>query len=98
LIGLSSWGQNATARVHCTSRRRGVGLAAGGARAADGDAGDWLSPSRIFGRDCGPIACFQRGLKETGFVEGDNVTIAYRFAEGRVDRLTELAADLVRRA
>jgi putative ABC transport system substrate-binding protein len=43
------------------------------------------------------LRAFQRGLKETGFVEGDNVTIAYRFAEGRTDRLPDLAADLVRR-
>jgi ABC-type uncharacterized transport system substrate-binding protein len=40
---------------------------------------------------------FHRGLKETGFVEGENVTIVYRWAENRLDRLPELAADLVRR-
>ena len=39
---------------------------------------------------------FRQGLKETGFVEGDNVTIAYRWAENRTERLPELAADLVR--
>jgi putative ABC transport system substrate-binding protein len=38
-----------------------------------------------------------QGLKETGFVEGENVTIAYRFAENQNNRLPELAADLVRR-
>ena len=37
------------------------------------------------------------GLKETGFVEGQNVTIEYRSAEGHPERLKELAADLVRR-
>jgi putative ABC transport system substrate-binding protein len=36
-------------------------------------------------------------LKETGFVEGENVEIAYRFAENQIDRLPALAADLVRR-
>jgi putative tryptophan/tyrosine transport system substrate-binding protein len=43
------------------------------------------------------LGVFRQGLKETGYVEGDNVTIAYRFAENQHDRLSELAADLVRR-
>jgi putative ABC transport system substrate-binding protein len=40
---------------------------------------------------------FHRGLKELGYVEGDNVTIVYRFAENQLDRLPALAAELVRR-
>jgi putative ABC transport system substrate-binding protein len=40
---------------------------------------------------------FHRGLKDTGYVEGENVTIVYRWAENQIDRLPELAADLVRR-
>jgi putative ABC transport system substrate-binding protein len=39
----------------------------------------------------------RRGLGETGYVEGDSLTILYRWGESKVDRLPELAADLVRR-
>ncbi len=40
---------------------------------------------------------FHRGLKDTGYVEGENVAVVYRWAEGQNDRLPELAAELVRR-
>jgi len=40
---------------------------------------------------------FRQGLKDRGFVEGDNVTIVYRWAENQIDRLPESAAELVRR-
>ena len=39
---------------------------------------------------------FRQGLKDTGYVEGENVAILYRLAENQIDRLPELAADLVR--
>src|SRR5262245_54638796 len=43
------------------------------------------------------VAAFERGLRETGFFASRNVTIEYRWAEGRLERLPELATDLVRR-
>ena len=54
---------------------------------------DSRSPDAVASR----LRAFRQGLKETGYVEGENVAIVFRWAENQLDRLPELAADLVRR-
>ena len=54
---------------------------------------DQRSPDELADR----LRGFRQGLKEIGYVEGENVVIEYRWAEGQYDRLPELAAELVRR-
>jgi putative tryptophan/tyrosine transport system substrate-binding protein len=51
--------------------------------------------SRSPGESTDVVAAFRRGLRDAGFAEGENLAIAFRWAEGRYDRLPALAADLV---
>ena len=53
--------------------------------------------TRASGDDPQLLTALRRGLKEVGYVEGQNVAVEYRFAENQYDRLPTLAADLVRR-
>src|SRR5262249_2702567 len=84
-----------TTPVHHPPRRRGGGLAAA-ARAQQG-------AISVIGFLSGPspneshsvVKAFREGLREGGFVEGENLFIAFRWAEGRYDRLPALAAELV---
>jgi hypothetical protein len=55
---------------------------------------DLRSPDTVADR----LRAFRQGLKESGYLEGENVAIVFRWAENEIDKLPELAAELVGRA
>src|SRR5262245_48336945 len=57
----------------------------------------FLDPRSSDGAPPENLHAFRQGLKGTGYVEGENVAIVYRWADNQLDRLPELAAELVRR-
>jgi putative tryptophan/tyrosine transport system substrate-binding protein len=83
-------------RVHHAARRRSC-LAPRGARSSRPCR--WLGflSSRSSSESAVDVAGFRRGLAQLGFIEGQNVSIEYRWADNRYDRLPALASDLVRR-
>ena len=70
-------------------------VAACRARAAAGDAGDRLFEQRFANSDTSRLTGLRRGLNETGYVEGRNLVVEYRWAGTQFDRLPALAVDLV---
>src|SRR5207247_1378215 len=56
-----------------------------------------LNPTSPDNTQAGRLRAFREGLKEIGYVDGENVGFEYRWADGQNDRLPELAAELVRR-
>jgi putative tryptophan/tyrosine transport system substrate-binding protein len=72
-------------------------LAAHCTRAAEVDAGDRVSQQLIAGCPRTDGGRVPSGTEGTGYVEGQNVAIEFRWAEGQYDRLADMAADLVRR-
>ena len=72
-------------------------MAGRGACAAAGGAGGWFLSPLAPGSGGHLHEVFRRGLAEGGYVDGQNVTIDYRLAEGRYDLVAEQAAALVRR-
>jgi hypothetical protein len=88
---------NETPHVHHAAQRRGSRVAAGGAGTAAGAAGGRGISGQSSDADARNTAAFRKALNESGYVEGENVTVEYRWVEGQYNRLPALMADLVRR-
>ena len=90
-------GGHETARLHQSNCWLSGNLAACRSRAAADCAGNRLSQRPIQSRSSRTDGKINRGLHEMGAVDGQNVTIEYRGADGQYDRLPALATELVRR-
>jgi putative tryptophan/tyrosine transport system substrate-binding protein len=84
-------GAHEEAGGRCTHWRRGS-VAGGWARAAASDAGHRFPQQHFAGGKWRPRV--STGLSESGYVEGQNISIEYRYADGNYDRLSDLAAEL----
>src|SRR5215471_5638767 len=105
MLPLTSWLEAQRMRFGQLKRREFIaalgGVAASWSRGAHAQQAAMpvigILSSRTRATDALLLAVIRQGLNDTGFVENRNVSIEYRWAEGRYDRLAPLAADLVRR-
>src|SRR5207302_7552087 len=96
-------GRGEGVRKRTTVRRRELIVLLGGTMVAPHALHAQQKPTPVIGyltgRSSGEaasiVAAFNQGLSETGHLEGQNVTIEYRWAEGHYERLPAMAADLV---
>src|SRR5262249_31366286 len=94
--GGSSHDRREAARVHHLARRRGRCVADRRAGQKSGKIARVGMLTTANPRSTPFVQAFEGRLRDLGYVEGQNITIEFRNAEGEVDRLPDLAADLVR--
>src|SRR5262245_58198388 len=95
---LSLGGDNEATPIHTSCRWCSGGVAASRASAAASNTGYRVSRFPIPDAAENRLRGFHQGLKDAGYIEGENITIVYRWAEDRVERLPLLAGELVSRS